>query len=315
MEISLKFIVSFLKKKQLQFSVEGKDITVCRIAGIGPNVKNSICYYTGYDPLSLEGIQRSIVVCRPELTSRPAGQNAFILTENPQLCFYYISSLFAEKIPSTVSSQSLVDDSIVMGSNVSIGPFCHIDQCKIGNNVQIESGVRISKHNVIGDNVRIESNSVIGATGVMWAWDNEGKKVRCAQTGNVILEDNVFIGANVTVVRGAFENIPTIIGQNCMIAHGSMIGHGTIIGANTHFANNVTIAGSVHIGESCFLGSGSTVRPHIEIPEGTIVGAGAVVVKNFDETGLTLIGNPARVMEQKKKVWSGVPTPFSSSGT
>ena len=188
----------------------------------------------------------------------------------------------------------------------------HIPTLTIGENVIIDTGVKIYKGTVIGNNVYIQSNSVIGATGVMWAWDSDGHKVSCLQTGHVVIENNVFIGSNITIVRGAFENKPTVIGEETMIAHGTMIGHGAVIGERNHFANNVSIAGSVITGENCFFGSGSVVRPHIRLPRGTIVGAGAVVVKNYFQDELILVGNPARVMESKKDKLSGMPAPFST---
>jgi len=145
-----------------------------------------------------------------------------------------------------------------------------------------------------------------------WAWDSQGNKIRCAQTGITIIEEGVFIGSNVTIVRGAFENKPTVIGKHTMVAHGTMIGHGSIIGAHNHFANNVAIAGSVESGSCCFFGSGATVRPHITFQNDVIVGAGAVVVKDFAESGLTLIGNPAKKLIKEKETRSGVPSPFSA---
>jgi UDP-3-O-[3-hydroxymyristoyl] glucosamine N-acyltransferase len=124
----------------------------------------------------------------------------------------------------------------------------------------------------------------------------------------VIIKDDVFIGSNITIVKGSFKNRSTYIGRGTMIAHGTMIGHGVKIGPNNHFANNVSVAGSVMTGKNCFFGSGSVIRPHIKIASDTIVGAGAVVVNNFDqETGIVLVGNPARVLKNIKKSYSGVP--------
>ena len=196
-----------------------------------------------------------------------------------------------------------------MGNLISVGPFCHIEMSVIGNEVVIESGVKIKKDTIIGDRVLIQPNTVIGATGVMWTWDNNGNKILCNQTGGVIIEDDVFIGSNITIVRGAFSNSNTIIGKGSMLAHGTMIGHGAIIGPKNHFANNVSIAGSVVTGENCFFGSGSVVRPHVKIASDTIVGAGAVVVNNYDKNlFIILVGNPARVLESDKKSHSGVPS-------
>ena len=310
MEVSLQDIIALLQTKNIPFSVLGNPISIHRMAAIAPQVSDALCYYDGDDPSKLDGIQNSIILCKPGLNASRFQNNTMIFTLHPQLCFYHASSLFEEKPQTGIHSQAVIHPGAQLGPGASIGPFCVLEECSIGENVVLDSGVKIHKGTVIGSHVYIQSNSVIGAIGVMWTWDSEGSKIRCMQTGHVIIEDNVFVGSNITIVRGAFENQPTIIGKDTMIAHGTMIGHGARIGAQNHFANSVSIAGSVTIGENCFFGSGSVVRPHITIPRGTTVGAGAVVIKDFLEEGLVLIGNPAREMGDKKDRMSGVPAPF-----
>jgi UDP-3-O-[3-hydroxymyristoyl] glucosamine N-acyltransferase len=311
MRISLKSILHHLSSKEIEFSVHGDDISVTQLAAIGSDVQAAVCYYVGDDPEALTGVERSIVVCKPGLDVSPARGNTYIFTDSPQLCFYHVSSLFEDRPQQQhIHNQSVVDRSAVIGQNPSIGPFCTIDQCTIGNNVVIESGVTIRRGTVIGNDVWIQANSVIGATGAMWVWDQRRNRVRCTQTGNVVIEDDVFLGSNITIVRGAFANRPTVIGAHTVIAHGTMIGHGSMIGAYNHLANNVAIAGSVQTGRYCLLGSGCAIRPHVKLPEETIVGTGAVVVKDFSERGLILAGNPAERMAPGKDRPSGVPAPF-----
>ena len=312
MIITLENIISLLKSKNIEFSVKGDNLSVKRLAAIGPKVREAICYYVGDDPSPLKGIQCSILICKPGFKLDPINKNTYVYTNHPQLCFYHISKMFEFLPDAGIHKQSIVNNLSPVGQNVSIGPFCEIEECTIGDNVIIESGVKIYKNTVIGKNVHIQANSVVGAIGVMWAWDEHGNKIRCVQTGNVIIEDDVFIGSGVTIVRGAFENKPTVIGKNTMIAPGTAIGHGSVIGPNNHLANNVTIGGSVKTGKNCFLGSGSTVRPNIELPKDTLVGAAAAVVQDFSETGLTLVGNPAKIINRKRAIASGVPTPYRS---
>jgi len=311
MSISLKSIVALLKSKNLGFSVSGNNPSVERLLAIAPQVKDALCYYVGDDPYELRGVENSIVICKPGLTLDSFKNNTIIYTDHPQLCFYHASSLFNDKNEPVIDAQSVINKKAEIGKGASIGPFCVIDECTIGGNATLDSGVKIYKGTVIGNNVHIQSNSVIGASGVMWTWDSRGNKVSCIQTGNVIIEDNVFIGSNITIVKGSFENKPTVIGKDTMMAHGTMIGHGSVIGQRNHLANNVSIAGSVTTGENCFFGSGSIVRPNAAIPKGTIVGAGAVVVNDFLQEGLVLMGNPARETVMKKDKMSGVPAPFA----
>jgi UDP-3-O-[3-hydroxymyristoyl] glucosamine N-acyltransferase len=306
--VSLDSITEVIRAKNINIDVKGPQNAVEKMAAIAPDVENSLCYYIGNNPEHLAGIKSSIIICKPGLEVE-SGNNTYVFTAHPQLVFYYVSSLFGEKPEPKINNSAIVDKNAQIGKGVSIGAFCVIDECMIGENVIIESGVRLYRGTFIGNNVHIQSGTVIGAAGVMWAWDSNGNKVPCVQTGNVIIEDNVTVGSNITIARGAFPNKPTIIGDGTMISHGTMIGHGTVIGASNHFANNVALAGSVTTGKKCFFGSGAVVRPHIEIAPETIIGAGAVVVRDFLEEGQVLVGNPAQPMVKKKNA-SGVPDTY-----
>ena len=311
MKMKIETILSQLKEMGINFKVLGKNSTVKRLAAIGPDVRESICYYVGNESDVLNGITDSIVFCKPNIEMVDCSRNTYILTDHPQLCFYFISFLFNENKGSIISEKSIIDKFSNIGKNVSIGPFCTIDKSVIGDNVVIESGVKINRKSIIGNNVHIQANSVIGAIGVMWAWDANGKKQRLFQSGNVIIEDDVFIGANVSISKGPFENKPTRIGYNTLISHGTSIGHGCVIGTSNHLSQNVTLAGSVTTGEKCFFGAGSFVLPHINLHNETTVGAGAVVVNNTDTEGLTLVGCPAKELKKNKKnIQSGIPSPY-----
>jgi UDP-3-O-[3-hydroxymyristoyl] glucosamine N-acyltransferase len=307
MIIDCEMIAEYMKARKLDFEVNGDNICVKRISALGPDVKESICYYTGKDKEEIKGIKNSIIFCYHGFDVDHRQGNTFIFTSNPQLCLYHVSSLFEEKEKSRIHNMSVINPDAIIGENVSIGPFCTIEACMIGNHVSIDSGVKIHKAAIIGNGVYINSNSVIGEAGIMWTSDNKNRKICLLQTGKVIIEDNVYIGSCVRLVRGAFANMPTVIEKNTMIANGTAIGHGGFIGENSHLGNNVTLSGSVRIGKDCFLGSGCTIRPHVIIPDNTIVGAGAVVIKSYSKKGIILVGNPARELITSKRKLTGVP--------
>lgn len=290
--------------------MEGPPKSVNILLALDALVEKALCYYDGEDAGQLAGVRDSIIICKPGLVTPSEMNNTFIYTDHPQLAFYYVSQLFVEKPETGIHPSTAIDKKARIGSGVSIGAFCVVDECIIGDNVILDSGVRIYGGTVIGSGVHVQSGTVIGASGVMWAWDEHGNKVSCSQTGNVIIEDAVFIGSNITLVRGAFPNKPTIVGRGTMMAHGTMIGHGVVIGAGNHFANNVSLAGSVSTGTNCFFGSGAVVRPHVHIADDTIVGAGAVVIKDVAEEGQVLVGNPARPLSGKNRHPAGVPSPY-----
>jgi UDP-3-O-[3-hydroxymyristoyl] glucosamine N-acyltransferase len=316
MKIPLDSIISLLEDYKIKFKVSGDNLCINKLAAIGTKINNALCYYVGDNPDSLYDITESVIFCTSGLNLDPFANNAIIFTDNPQRCFYLASSLFKREFDRTISKKAVIDQEVITGVNTSIGPFCHIEKCKIGDDVIIDSGVKIYQDSILGNNIHIQSNTVIGATGVMWVWDSDGQKVACEQTGRVVVEDDVFIGSNVTIVKGPFFNRNTIIGKGTMIAHGTMIGHGSQIGPNNHFANNVSVAGSVMTGKNCFFGSGATIRPHIKLADDTVVGAGAVVVNDFIESpGLTIAGNPAKILKRKTSKLSGVPENHHKSKT
>lgn len=311
MFLSLATISSYLKSKNIPLRIYGDNITVQKLLAFSPSVKGALCYFVGDNLGDVSNIENSIIICKPSIGAVFPESNSIIFTESPQLSFYIASWLFVEKKNNDIHSTAIVDSTSSIGKNVSIGAFSVFEECQIGDNSIIGTNVNIKKGTIIEDNVVIHSNTVVGAAGVMWTWNSNDEKVMCAQTGNVIVREGVFLGSNISIAKGAFENKPTIIGAGTMISHGTMIGHGAVIGQNCHLANNVSLAGSVEIGDNSFFGSGVTIRPHVTIPENAIVGAGAVVVKNFSKQGVVLVGNPARELDSTKFVRAGVPTPYS----
>lgn len=296
--ITLTQIKILLDQINLQFTIYGKDKIVKDILAIEPNLKDAFCYYTGTDILFLNSLSNCIICINelPDLYDLNKEDNTYIVSDNPQLLFYYCSLLFQED-NYNISKHVQIDFRAKIGSNLKIKSYSIIENCYIGNNVDIGSNVFIQNGSVIGDNVIIESNTVIGSTGVMWTGKD---KIKCYQTGNVIIKDNVFIGSNISIVRGAFKNRPTIIDSNSCISHGTMIGHGCVIKTNNHLANNVTLAGSVTINENCFLGSACCIIPHIIIPKNSVIGSNSVVIRNYLEEGKVFVGNPAIQKEPNK---------------
>jgi UDP-3-O-[3-hydroxymyristoyl] glucosamine N-acyltransferase len=157
----------------------------------------------------------------------------------------------------------------------------------------------------IGQRVVIEPNSCIGATGVVWVWGKENERLTLPQLGGVFIGDDVFMSADVSVVRGLL-NEDTTIGRGSVIAPGSKIGHSVVIEEDVHLANNVSIAGSARIGSRSFLGSGCSIRSHAKLAPDTIVGLGAAVVRDVVRPGVTVAGVPAVELEHRKER-KGVP--------
>jgi UDP-3-O-[3-hydroxymyristoyl] glucosamine N-acyltransferase len=165
----------------------------------------------------------------------------------------------------------------------------------------------VKSHSSIGAGTRIEPHCTIGATGVAWVWDDDGEqRVLQPQLGGVQIGREVFIGSDVSIVRGSVNEL-TEIGDYSVIAHGTKIGHGCRVGKHVHMANNVSLAGNVDVGDRVFLGSGAVVRPQARIAQQVTVGAGAVVVGNVLEAGIVVAGVPAKKIQCDRDKLSGVP--------
>lgn len=237
--------------------------------------------------------------------------SAVIKVENPQLIHYKLCTFFDIPSEITIHPTAVISSEAKIGKNVHIGAFSIIGDCEIGDNVRIMHHVVVENKVTIKENVFIDSNSVIGASGMAWIWDNDRDRVLQPQLGGVIIEPFVKIGTDVTVVRGSLsEN--TLIGSYTVIAHGSKIGHGSKISEKVHLANNVSLAGNSIVEAFAFLGSGCIVSSNIRISKGTIVGAGAVVTKIYDDPNLILAGVPAKVKKSNNynEKPNGAPKPF-----
>lgn len=179
---------------------------------------------------------------------------------------------------------------VSLGDNVCIYPQVYIgDNVKIGNNVTIYPGVKIYHDCIIGNNCTIHAGAVIGADGFGFAPSSSGYS-KIAQIGNVILEDNVEIGANATIDRATMGS--TIVHKGVKLDNLVQIGHNVEIGQNTVMAAQTGIAGSTKIGANCMFAGQVGVAGHISVGENVIVGAQSGI-PNSVESNKTVMGYPA----------------------
>ncbi|MCQ2152733.1 MAG: UDP-3-O-(3-hydroxymyristoyl)glucosamine N-acyltransferase [Bacteroidales bacterium] len=171
-------------------------------------------------------------------------------------------------------------------SQVSIG-----SGVKIGRNCIIHSGVKIYAGCVIGDGCIIHSNAVIGADGFGFAPDPEGVYHKIPQLGNVVLEENVEIGAGTTVDRATMGS--TIIHKGVKIDNLCMVAHNVEIGENTVMAAMSGIAGSTKVGKNCVIAGQVGISGHLTIADNTTITAGSKVQGSVRKPEQVLMGYPA----------------------
>lgn len=280
----------------------GQKCDINGFASIKKIEKNKVYYCT--DSVS-ELIENSIVIIsdREKINN---NINFYILVDNPQLVFYKLMNEIYKDDVCSIADSSFISNETKLGNNINVDENSVIRANSIGNNVSIGANVVIHDNVTIGDNVTISDNTVIGAKGVAWIWDEiTGERVIQPQIGYVEIRNQVFIGSNVTIVRGSV-NESTIIDNNCLISHGSQVGHGVKINHHTHIANNCTLAGNVVIGSECFIGASATFASQVKISDKTTIGAGAIISKSIENEGATYIGMPARAIPTQNKL-NGVP--------
>ena len=191
-----------------------------------------------------------------------------------------------------------VGDFAYIGRNACIGDCTKIyenvyigDGVKIGSFSTIYPGVRIYPGMEIGDRVIIHANAVIGADGFGFAPLEDGTWKKIEHTGNVIIEDDVEIGANACIDKSQMGS--TVIRKGAKIDDLCMIAHNVEVGRNTVMAAMTGIAGSTKVGEHCIFGGQSGIAGHITIADNTSLGAQTGVLGSIKTPGQSFMGTPA----------------------
>jgi UDP-3-O-[3-hydroxymyristoyl] glucosamine N-acyltransferase len=186
---------------------------------------------------------------------------------------------------STISANTTLHENVKIHENVFIG-----ENVIIGNNTVIFSGVKILNDCVIGSNCIINSNSIIGSDGFGFAPDKTGAYIKIPQIGNVIIKDNVSVGALTTIDRATLGS--TIIHEGVKLDNQVQIAHNVIVGRNTVIAAQSGIAGSSTIGKNCQLGGQSGVSGHLNIGDNVKIMGKSAVTNNI-KSNTTVKGSPA----------------------
>ena len=205
----------------------------------------------------------------------------------------------------SVDPTASVGDLCFVGEGSRIGPGCRLEaqvyigkRVQIGSNCRLYPGVRILDDCQLGNNVIIHAGTVIGSDGFGYAQTPEGmKKIR--QIGNVVIEDDVEIGANCAVDRGALG--ATKIGRGTKIDNLVQIAHNVETGEHCILVSQVGISGSTKLGKGVILAGQVGLVGHIEIGDGTIVGAQSGVSKSIP-AGQTWFGYPARAIMETMRI-------------
>jgi UDP-3-O-[3-hydroxymyristoyl] glucosamine N-acyltransferase len=208
--------------------------------------------------------------------------------------------------PNFISQDSSLGDNCYLGAFAYIGANCHIgnnvkiyphvyigDNCSIADDSIIYSGAKLYEGTKVGQACIVHSGVVLGSDGFGWAPQEDGTYKAIPQLGNVVLEDNVSIGANTTIDCATFPNSATTIKSGAKIDNVVMIAHNVVIGKDTVIAGQTGISGSTEIGDNCIIAGQVGIVGHIKIANRSTLAAQAGISRSVKEEGETLLGSPA----------------------
>jgi len=288
------------------------EIEVSRLSKIEEGTEGSLTFlanpkYKSY----IYTTKASITIVNKDFEPEAALETTLIVVEDAYKSFSTLLEYYNKvKLNKTgIEQPSFISDSVNLGENVYIGAFTYLgenvtlgnnvkvypnayigDNVTIGNDAIIFAGAKIYSESVIGNSCVVHSGVILGADGFGFAPDENGAFQKVPQTGNVILEDHVDIGAGTTIDRATLGS--TIIRKGVKLDNQIQIAHNVEIGENTVIAAQTGIAGSTKIGKNCMIGGQVGIVGHITIGDGVRIQAQSGIGRNVKDFEV-LQGSPA----------------------
>ncbi len=318
MEFSAQQIAGILKGK-----IEGNpDVKISKLSKIEEGVPGSISFlanpaYTHY----IYNTEASIVIVNSDFAATAPIASTLIRVENAGMAFGSLLEMYNQvKLnKSGISKHAYISDSAKVGENIYAGEFCVIsDNAVIGNNVKIYpqvfigenavigdnttlfSGVKIYSETVIGKDCIIHSGTVIGSDGFRFEPSPNGT-IKVPQIGNVVIEDDVEIGANCAIDRATFGS--TILRKGVKFDNLVHIAHNVEIGEYSFLTACNVVAGSTKIGKNCMFSGQVGIVGHLTIADNTIVTAQSGISKSITKPGGVYMGSPAFDANKYRKAY------------
>ena len=257
----------------------------------------------------------SAVIVQKDFQPKKEIQSSLVLVDDPYSSFTVLLEEYHKLISfqkSGVEQPSFIGEKTTVGLNIYRGAFSYIgsnvkvgdnakiyphvfvgDDVVIGNNVILHANVKLYAGTKIGNNCVIHSGTVIGSDGFGFAPQEDGTYKAIPQLGNVIIEDNVTIGANTVIDCATLFGDSTIIRQGVKLDNLIQIAHNVEVGKNTVIAAQAGVSGSSKIGANCMIGGQAGIAGHIVLANNTSMGAQAGIGKSIVKEGARILGSPA----------------------
>ncbi len=297
--------------------IEGNpDALFARPSGIEEATEHNICFLHNekyYDHLYTT--KAAVVLVKKDFLPKQPFTTTLVRVDNVENAVLQLlntyEAILKPKKTAAIHSHAIVEEGVTIGKNFALGAFSYItegakigDNCafdtqvfiganvKIGSNVKLYAGVKIYYGCVIGDNCVIHANTVIGSDGFGFALDEETKTyTKIPQIGNVIVGNNVEIGANCTLDRAKMGS--TKVGNGVKLDNLVQIAHNVEVGDNTVMAAQSGIAGSSKVGKNCRIGGQVGIVGHINVADFTNIQAQSGVARNIKKANTSIAGTPA----------------------
>lgn len=295
-------------------TVEGNSSAeVFRLSKIEEGTEGSLSFLANpkYTPF-LYTTNATITLVSTDFVAEKAFHTTLIRVEDPYEAFTKLLHYYNEmkqQLQSGVAKTAIVSEHATISTGVFVGDFAHIGEhttigdnvaihpqafvgnhVTIGANTAIHSGARVLDGSIIGDNCVIHSNAVIGADGFGWAPNGNGSYSKVPQTGNVVLGNQVDVGANTTIDRATLGS--TKIGNGVKLDNLIQIGHNVEVGDHTVIAAQTGVAGSTKIGSHCQIGGQVGISGHLIIGNRVGIQAKSGILKNIKDDA-KVMGYPA----------------------
>jgi len=283
---------AFIAKNLSQDFIGDGNTIIEYISNLDSTDEKCIAFYKGDDINTLCKLSSGVLIVKESFRAKLSGDfnaKCIFFAQNPMLTFSkFVNTVFPDEFNDTINNKregNKISEHAYIEQNVILG-----EKNVIFPNVTIFDGAEI------GNACKIQSGTVIGASGMSYTKDENGEFYKLNQVGKIIIHDNVDIGSNSTVMKGILE--ATIIREGSKIGNHVNVGHNCTIGKRCYISAGVMIGGATSIGDDCWIAPGVSIRDNITIGENCTIGVGSVVVKST-EPNAVYYGNPARLAKYK----------------
>jgi UDP-3-O-[3-hydroxymyristoyl] glucosamine N-acyltransferase len=304
---------------QISFIINGKvegnaDAMVTSFGKIEEAKQNQLTFFANpkYEDF-LYTTEASIVILNDNYELKQPVKPTLIRVSDAYTAFAQLLSKYQEMAMQQlkgIQQPSYIPDTVILGNDVFIGAFSYFgnnvkignntkiypntyigDNVQIGDNCVIHPGVRIYFGCIIRNNVVIHAGTVIGSDGFGFAPQADGSFKKVPQIGNVVIEDNVEIGANTSIDRATIGS--TVIKEGAKLDNLIQIAHNVEVGHNTVIAAQAGVSGSTKIGDNVMIGGQAGLVGHIQIADGSKINAQSGVSKSMKTPNTAVTGSPA----------------------